>query len=166
MKTIILTTLCLLFLLTSPAVPETSDVPESHDVVSKSPDTVTLPTEAPDPVDPLELLKLSIDEMEDFVLFHQMTQAGAYNPDRPDLSVFGTLFAERVQKEIDDLPDEFRTVAVLSSLEGFSYQEIAEIAGIQLGTVKSRLFRARKILQNRLAEHARKAGWLRESFES
>jgi RNA polymerase sigma-70 factor (ECF subfamily) len=110
--------------------------------------------------------ELSIDDMEDFVLFHQMTTTGAYNPDQPEESVFGTLFADRVQEEIDRLPDEFRTVAVLAILEGFSYQEIVEIAGLQLGTVKSRLFRARKILQNRLAEHAHKAGWLKEPSES
>jgi RNA polymerase sigma-70 factor (ECF subfamily) len=110
--------------------------------------------------------ELSIDEMEDFVLFHQMTNSGTYDPERPDESVFGALFADRVQAEIDLLPDEFRTVAVLAILEGFSYQEIVEIAGLQLGTVKSRLFRARKILQNRLAEHAREAGWLRESSGS
>lgn len=110
--------------------------------------------------------ELSIDDMEDFVLFHQMTKSGTYDPDRPDESVFGTLFADRVQAEIDLLPDEFRTVAVLAILEGFSYQEIVEIAGLPLGTVKSRLFRARKILQNRLAEHARRAGWQRETSPS
>jgi len=105
--------------------------------------------------------EVSIDEMEDFALFRQMTEEGAYDPVRPDEKVFGDIFTEQVIAEIDSLPDEFRTVAVLSFVEGFSYQEIAEIAGLQLGTVKSRLFRGRKILQNKLADQARKAGLLR-----
>lgn len=110
--------------------------------------------------------ELSIDDMEDFVLFRQMTGAGSYDPDRPDEQVFGELFTDRVKEEIDNLPDEFRTVAVLSILEGFSYQEIAEIAGLQLGTVKSRLFRGRKILQSRLAEYARQAGYLKSGTDT
>lgn len=109
--------------------------------------------------------QLSIDDMEDFVLYSQMTENSAYDPDQPDTRVFADLFADRVREEIDDLPEEFRTVAVLAIMEGFSYQEIAEIAGLHLGTVKSRLFRGRKILQNRLAEYARKKGYLKEASE-
>lgn len=111
-------------------------------------------------------VELSIDEMEDFALFHHMTEDGAYDPFRPDENVFGKLFTERVMQAIEDLPEEFRTVAVLSFVEGFSYQEIADIAGLQLGTVKSRLFRGRKMLQGKLAEEARKAGLLRGGSES
>lgn len=110
--------------------------------------------------------ELSIDELEDFALFHLMTEAGAYDPARPDEKVFGDMFTEQVIREIENLPDEFRAVAVLSFLEGFSYHEIADIAGLQLGTVKSRLYRGRKILQTKLAEQARKAGLLREATES
>jgi RNA polymerase sigma-70 factor (ECF subfamily) len=110
--------------------------------------------------------ELSIDDMEEFVLFRQMTSTGTYDPDRPDDQVFGELFADKVKEEIENLPDEFRTVALLSILEGFSYQEIAEIAGLQLGTVKSRLFRGRKILQSRLAEYARQSGYTSSSPES
>jgi RNA polymerase sigma-70 factor (ECF subfamily) len=105
--------------------------------------------------------EVSIDEMEDFALFHQMTDDGSYDPIQPDQSVFGEMFEDEVNREIENLPEEFRSVVVLALIEGFSYQEIAEITGVQLGTVKSRLFRGRKILQNRLAEHARKAGLLR-----
>lgn len=110
--------------------------------------------------------QLSIDEMEDFVLYNQMTENRAYDPDQPDTRVFADMFAGRVKEEIDALPEEFKTVAVLAIMEGFSYQEIAEIAGLQLGTVKSRLFRGRKILQGRLAEYARSEGYLREASES
>ncbi len=59
-------------------------------------------------------------------------------------------------------PDDFRLVAVLSFLEGFSYQEIAEIADLQLGTVKSRLHRGRKLLQKQLFDYAVKNGYIKE----
>ncbi|MEE8404695.1 MAG: sigma-70 family RNA polymerase sigma factor, partial [candidate division Zixibacteria bacterium] len=59
---------------------------------------------------------------------------------------------------IDELPEDFRIVVVLSFIEGFSYQEIAEIADLQLGTVKSRLHRGRKLLQKELLDYAIKKG--------
>lgn len=49
---------------------------------------------------------------------------------------------------IDELPDDQRTVAVLSDIEGFSYEEIAETVGVALGTVKSRLSRSRAKLRD------------------
>ena len=69
---------------------------------------------------------------------------------------------EGEKKAIENLPDDFRLVAVLSFLEGFSYQEIAEIADLQLGTVKSRLHRGRKLLQRQLFDYAVKNGYIKE----
>jgi RNA polymerase sigma-70 factor (ECF subfamily) len=57
-----------------------------------------------------------------------------------------------LRQALEELPAEFREVIVLRELEGLSYKEIAGIAGIPLGTVMSRLARARERLQQRLAE--------------
>jgi RNA polymerase sigma-70 factor (ECF subfamily) len=105
----------------------------------------------------------SIDDLQEFVLFREMTDHGKYDPERPDSKVFSDLFASTVQAEIDQLPDEFRDVAVLAILEDFSYQDIAQMLGLELGTVKSRLFRGRKLLQSRLADSAREMGLLKSS---
>lgn len=110
--------------------------------------------------------EVSLDDLEEFSLYRQMTDHGAYDPNRPDQQVFSDLFAGAVKHEIEELPEEFRTVAVLAILEGFSYQEIAEMLDLELGTVKSRLFRGRKILQKTLADHAQAAGLLKSSTES
>ena len=59
--------------------------------------------------------------------------------------------AEAVRRAIADLPVEFREIVVLREMEGFSYKEIAELAEVPIGTVMSRLARARKLLQKRLA---------------
>jgi RNA polymerase sigma-70 factor (ECF subfamily) len=67
--------------------------------------------------------------------------------------------SDEVKAAMDALPPSFRLVLLLRDVEGFSYREIAEIAGIPIGTVMSRLFRARKALQQRLARYARTHGY-------
>ncbi len=62
--------------------------------------------------------------------------------------------AERVIASMQTLPPEFREALVLRDVEGLSYNEVAELTGVSVGTVKSRLFRARRILQQRLAHVA------------
>jgi RNA polymerase sigma-70 factor (ECF subfamily) len=55
-----------------------------------------------------------------------------------------------INRALDELPEEFREALVMRELEGLSYKEIADIAGVPLGTVMSRLARARKRLQHAL----------------
>jgi len=58
-----------------------------------------------------------------------------------------------LHQAIEELPIEFREVLVMRELEGMSYKEIADVAGLPIGTVMSRLARARRMLRQRLAEH-------------
>jgi len=66
-----------------------------------------------------------------------------------------------IQRALRMLSDELRLVAVLSDVEGFSYEEIAKILRVPVGTVKSRLHRARQVLQQRLQPYVegRRRGW-------
>lgn len=57
-------------------------------------------------------------------------------------------FYDLLQKAISDLPEKFRTTIVLREIQGLNYDEIAEITGVSLGTVKSRISRARNKLQS------------------
>jgi RNA polymerase sigma-70 factor (ECF subfamily) len=59
--------------------------------------------------------------------------------------------ADAVRRAIADLPAEFREIVILREMEGFSYREIADLAEVPIGTVMSRLARARKLLQKSLA---------------
>jgi RNA polymerase sigma-70 factor (ECF subfamily) len=79
----------------------------------------------------------------------------------PEGRIFDRIIDDQVITAIDELPDEFRVAIVLSDLEGLSYQEVAELMGIPVGTVKSRLFRARKRLQERLYDYAVEMGYLK-----
>jgi len=75
---------------------------------------------------------------------------------QPDeAAVLGDLSA-RVQREIDHLPIQFRTILTLYHLEQMKYQEIAEVMQLPEGTVKSYLFRARKLLKQRLLNKYRR----------
>ncbi|HVV70355.1 MAG TPA: sigma-70 family RNA polymerase sigma factor [Verrucomicrobiae bacterium] len=66
------------------------------------------------------------------------------------VTVFHSADKEVLRTAIEALPAEFREVLVLRELEGLSYKEIAEVAGVPLGTVMSRLARARRQLQDAL----------------
>ncbi|MFN4984749.1 MAG: sigma-70 family RNA polymerase sigma factor [Ignavibacteria bacterium] len=66
---------------------------------------------------------------------------------------------DEVAKAIEALPEEFRTVIILCDIESFTYEEIAEFIDCPIGTVRSRLHRARKLLAGSLAEYARKRGF-------
>ena len=57
---------------------------------------------------------------------------------------------ETLSRALEQLPEEFREIVVMRELEGMAYKEIAEVAGVPIGTVMSRLARARKRLQQAL----------------
>lgn len=75
--------------------------------------------------------------------------------------LFGNLLEDEVQQALDSLPIDFKTVIILCDIEGFTYEEIAEFLDIPIGTVRSRLHRARKMLQVKLFEFAKKKGYLK-----
>lgn len=70
-----------------------------------------------------------------------------------------------IRKAIAELPDGFREVVELVELQELSYAEAAEVLDIPVGTVRSRLFRARRLLQQSLLEHARDAGLVAAASE-
>ncbi len=78
----------------------------------------------------------------------------------PEGDFFKSLVDEEVIRHLQDLPEDYRTAVVLSDLEGFSYQEIAEMMEVPVGTVKSRLFRGRRVLQEVLYDYAVSMGYI------
>jgi RNA polymerase sigma-70 factor (ECF subfamily) len=80
----------------------------------------------------------------------------------PEGKFYDSFIDEEVTREIDRLPEDYRTAVVLSDIQGLRYAEIAEILGIPEGTVKSRLFRGRRILQKRLVDYAVEMGYVRK----
>ena len=76
----------------------------------------------------------------------------------PETDFFEKLLSDEVVEALDKVPVDFRMVVILADLQDFSYKEIAEIVGCPVGTVMSRLFRGRRILQKHLYEYAVREG--------
>ncbi|MAV73152.1 MAG: RNA polymerase sigma factor RpoE [Halieaceae bacterium MED-G27] len=68
----------------------------------------------------------------------------------PDAVLMGMELEQAVSSAIDSLPDELRAALTLREFEGLSYEEIAEILGCPIGTVRSRIFRAREAIDQRV----------------
>jgi RNA polymerase sigma-70 factor (ECF subfamily) len=71
----------------------------------------------------------------------------------PDENLTTREFYDQLQSAIAELPQAFRTTIVLREIEGMAYEEIAEMTGVSLGTVKSRIARARAKLQSVLQHY-------------
>lgn len=90
-----------------------------------------------------------------------------YNSEDVDRQITPDLRVEALQDMIGDeisialnaLDVDFRTVIILCDLEGFKYEEMAKILDIPIGTVRSRLHRARNLLKEKLSEYAKKMGY-------
>ncbi|MFZ1806799.1 MAG: sigma-70 family RNA polymerase sigma factor [Cyclobacteriaceae bacterium] len=90
-----------------------------------------------------------------------------YNSDDVDRQITTDLRVESLQDMIGDeisnalnsLDVDFRTVIILCDLEGFKYDEMAKILDIPIGTVRSRLHRARNLLKDKLSVYAKKMGY-------
>jgi RNA polymerase sigma-70 factor, ECF subfamily len=107
--------------------------------VSKEPDTV------------------DYDEVQNFYVSIRDESA---DPNDLQQSIFGNLLEDEVAGAIAELPEDFRTVVILSDIEGLPYEEIAEFVDCPVGTVRSRLHRGRKLLRARLFAYARERGFI------
>ncbi len=79
----------------------------------------------------------------------------------PEQELLENVLDEDVQRAVDQLPVDYRMAVVLADLEGFSYKEIAEILDVPVGTVMSRLYRGRKLMEEAMLEYAQEHGYLR-----
>ena len=102
--------------------------------------------------------KVDYEEIENF---YNLIRAESTNPNDLQEKLFGSLLGDEVSKALESLPDDFRTVVILSDIEGLTYEEIAEFVECPIGTVRSRLHRGRKLLQARLYEYAKRQGMIK-----
>jgi RNA polymerase sigma-70 factor, ECF subfamily len=103
---------------------------------------------------------VSDDEIEEWYLYSKMAEHGM--EPSAETSVIESLPDEDVQGALSSLPEQFRIAVLLADVEGFSYKEIAEITGVPIGTVMSRLHRGRKALEKRLWDVVRERGLVKD----
>lgn len=98
---------------------------------------------------------VDVDAIEPFSVFEELQD------DDPQGTFFDRIVDDEVLRAIDELPEQFRETVVLSDVEGMSYEEIARVLAVPVGTVKSRLFRARHVLQQKLYDYAVGMGYIK-----
>jgi RNA polymerase sigma-70 factor (ECF subfamily) len=103
-------------------------------------------------------VSLSEEGEDGFSLFDRLHQPFLLWWGNPEKDLINRLLREDIERALDALSDEFRTVVILVEINGHSYAEAAEILAVPIGTVRSRLSRARSMLQRALWEHAGTAG--------
>ena len=102
----------------------------------------------PTKVDLDDLISIRDGENPNSHTFHDLRQ-----------EIFDNTMGDEVTMAMNSLPIEFRTVILLCDIENFSYDEIAKILELPIGTVRSRLFRARNMLKEKLKQYAINMGY-------
>jgi RNA polymerase sigma-70 factor (ECF subfamily) len=102
---------------------------------------------------------LVVDDLE-AIERQQANGASAFGqePQTPEAALIANADAHRLEAAIAELPVPFRETLVLRDVQGLDYREIAEVTKVPIGTVMSRLARARRRLMQRIAEGGEKAG--------
>ncbi|HEX2032342.1 MAG TPA: sigma-70 family RNA polymerase sigma factor [Actinomycetota bacterium] len=103
---------------------------------------------------------VSEDEVPEWYLYDRLAERDVEAS--AEAQVLDSIPDEDVQRALQDLPEQFRLAVLLADVEGFSYREIAEILGIPIGTVMSRLHRGRRALEKRLWDVMRERGVVRD----
>ncbi len=106
-----------------------------------------------------ERANLSTEDVPALYLYARTAEAGMQGGEAdPAASIMDRIDTEQVAAALDSLPTEYRVVATLYFIEDFSYQQIAEVVGCPVGTVRSRLHRGRRMLQKALWQIAEERG--------
>lgn len=98
---------------------------------------------------------VDLDTIEPFALLDEKQE------EDPQTAFFDRIVDEEVLRAVDQLPEAFREAVMLSDVEGLSYEEIAKVLEVPVGTVKSRLYRGRRQLQGKLHEYAVSMGYIK-----
>ena len=104
-----------------------------------------------------EPVKLDYDEIEDI---YENIKSDQTKDNNLNLDFYNDLLDDELSAALSKIPSKMKEVFLLCDLEGYTYEEIAEITDIPIGTVRSRLHRARKLLQDELFGYAKENGYL------
>jgi len=98
------------------------------------------------------------EDIELFSLFESIAKSNYVEEGNPEKAFISKLTQQQIQTAVSELPEEFRMALMLCDMEDFSYAEISVILKVPVGTVRSRISRARVILQKKLWLQAKELG--------
>lgn len=101
--------------------------------------------------------RVDYDEIENF---YENIKTPSSNNSHLEKDIYDNLLDDELSEAIASLPEDFRTVIILCDIEGYSYEEIADFVDVPVGTVRSRLHRARKMMFTKLHKYASEKGYI------
>ncbi|MEX0771696.1 MAG: sigma-70 family RNA polymerase sigma factor [Balneolales bacterium] len=101
-------------------------------------------------------------DYNDIAPYYESVRSEQSNSTDLQNTMFGELLDDDITDALEKLPEDFRIVVLLSDIEEFSYEEIANMLDVPIGTVRSRLHRGRKLLRARMLDYATERGYLHD----
>ena len=98
-------------------------------------------------------------DYDEVATFYETIRAERTETSDLEDKMFRELIDDDISKALDQIPEDFRTVVLLCDVEDFTYEEIANMLDVPIGTIRSRLHRGRNLLKAELMEYASKRGY-------
>ena len=98
-------------------------------------------------------------DYDEVATFYETIRAERTDTSDLEDKMFRDLIDDDISNALDELPEDFRTVVLLCDVEGFTYEEIANMLDVPIGTIRSRLHRGRNLLKSQLMEYAKERGY-------
>lgn len=98
-------------------------------------------------------------DYDEVATFYETIRAERTDTSDLEDKMFRDLIDDDISTALEELPEDFRTVVLLCDVEGFTYEEIANMLDVPIGTIRSRLHRGRNLLKAQLQEYAENRGY-------
>lgn len=98
-------------------------------------------------------------DYDEVATFYETIRAERTDTSDLEDKMFRDLIDDDISQALEELPEDFRTVVLLCDVEDFTYEEIANMLDVPIGTIRSRLHRGRNLLKAQLEEYAEKRGY-------
>lgn len=99
-------------------------------------------------------------DFDEVAPFYETIRAERTNSSDLEQKMFDELMDDDITTALNSLPEDFRTVVMLCDVDGFTYEEIANMLDVPIGTIRSRLHRGRNLLKAQLMDYARTRGYM------
>ncbi len=101
-------------------------------------------------------------DYDEVATFYETVRAERTESSDLEDKMFRELIDDDLSKALDSIPEDFRTVVLLCDVEDFTYEEIANMLDVPIGTIRSRLHRGRNLLKTQLMEYAARRGYAQD----
>lgn len=101
-------------------------------------------------------------DYDEVATFYETIRAERTETSDLEDKMFRELIDDDISNALDDIPEDFRTVVLLCDVESFTYEEIANMLDVPIGTIRSRLHRGRNLLKAQLMDYAQKRGYVND----